>query len=241
VITEKLEKLGLNKKEAQIYLAALESGETNIEGLSKKSKIKRTTVYDIVESLKEKGLLSSTFSKKKKYIFANDPRKINEKLDEQKAIFRKLMPELLSISNLIEKKPRIKIFEREEGLKEIYLNILRYPDRPIYTWASEEMFNFLDSDFLSDNFKKRMGSKIWTHVIAPNNEDMRKYKADGQKQLRITKLIDEQKYPIGVEVDLYAGYKVGILLFNEKIALLIESKKLHDGLKSIFDFNWDNC
>ena len=111
VITEKLEKLGLNKKEAQIYLAALESGETNIEGLSKKSKIKRTTVYDIVESLKEKGLLSSTFSKKKKYIFANDPRKINEKLDEQKAIFRKLMPELLSISNLIEKKPRIKIFD----------------------------------------------------------------------------------------------------------------------------------
>ena len=68
VITEKLEKLGLNKKEAQIYLAALESGETNIEGLSKKSKIKRTTVYDIVESLKEKGLLSSTFSKKKKYM-----------------------------------------------------------------------------------------------------------------------------------------------------------------------------
>jgi len=44
-----LEKLGLNEKEARVYLALLELGESNIQGLSAKSSVKRTTVYDILE------------------------------------------------------------------------------------------------------------------------------------------------------------------------------------------------
>jgi len=60
MLNKELEKIGLSKKEAKVYLACLELSEATIGQISKKSGVKRTTVYDIVESLKEKSLISSS-------------------------------------------------------------------------------------------------------------------------------------------------------------------------------------
>ena len=49
---EKLEQIGLDPKEAKVYLAMLELGETTVARIAQKSKIKRTTAYDLVDSLK---------------------------------------------------------------------------------------------------------------------------------------------------------------------------------------------
>ncbi|MFH0854627.1 MAG: helix-turn-helix domain-containing protein, partial [bacterium] len=55
-----LQQIGLSDKEASVYLAALELGPTNIQALTKKSAIKRSTVYDIIKNLKNHGLMSET-------------------------------------------------------------------------------------------------------------------------------------------------------------------------------------
>ncbi|OGF20302.1 hypothetical protein A2Y83_02925 [Candidatus Falkowbacteria bacterium RBG_13_39_14] len=58
-------KLGFNEKEAKIYLAALELGETVIQRISKKSGVNRTSAYHVIARLKEKGLMR-TITKRKK-------------------------------------------------------------------------------------------------------------------------------------------------------------------------------
>lgn len=60
-----LKNAGLNTKEATTYLSILELGEASMGQLVKKSKLKRTTLYDLVESLKEKGLISTAKQGKK--------------------------------------------------------------------------------------------------------------------------------------------------------------------------------
>ena len=75
-LIKNLEKLNLADKEAKVYLALLELGEANIQRISNKSKIKRTTVYDVIEDLKEKGLVGTSKRKKRNYFFAENPRVI---------------------------------------------------------------------------------------------------------------------------------------------------------------------
>ena len=241
MILEKLQKIGLTDREAKIYTSLLELGETNVQKISNKAKIKRTTVYNIINTLKEKGLTSTIIRKKRKYYIASDPRDLGYKLEERKQIINNLMPELLSISNLIDKKPKIKFFEGEEGLKEIYYDTLNYPDKPLWAWVTSDVWQILDENFRESYLRDRVKKGIWAYVIAPNDKILiNDYKKFDNKYLRITRIENNPTFSIEVEIDLYGGNKIGIMAFKEKIGIIIESQKLFDTLKSIFDVSWNN-
>ncbi len=239
MLFKELEKLGLNEKEAKVYLALLELGEANIQQISKKSGVKRTTVYDIIESLKNIGLLNSLVKGKKTVYFAENPERIEEKLEEKKNVITKILPELLAVANLMDKKPKIKYFEGTEGIKNIYRDTLDYPNQELLAWVPAEAITDFDENFLNEYYlAKRIEKKIWVRAIAPNKEYMQKYKGMDEKSLRRTKLIPMEKFPIEVEINLYGKNKIGIMSFSEKIGLIIESKKIYNTLKSIFEMNW---
>ena len=240
MIYEKLQKIGLNEKEAKIYASLLELGETSIQRISKKSKIKRTTIYNTIDSLKEKGLVSTILKNKRRYYVASDPRELEFKLEEQKNALKNLMPELLSITNLIDKKPKIKYFDGEEGIKEIYLDTLNYPEKPLWAWVTSEIWQVIDDNFIQSYLNNRVKKGIWAYVIAPKNNVIENYKKLDNKYLRQTRLETSPDYSIEVEIDLYGGNKIGIMAFKEKIGLIIESQKIYNTLKSIFDVAWKN-
>ena len=239
MLLKELNKLGLNEKEAKVYLALLELGEGNIQEISKKSAIKRTTAYDIIQSLKDKGLISSVNKNKKNLFFAENPEKIEGILEEKKNTLKRIMPELLSITNLIDKKPKIKYYEGTEGIKDVYRDTLTYSGQELLAWVSEEAITAFDEDFLNDYYlPTRINKKIWVRAIAPDKEYMQKFKGLDEKFLRKTKLIPENEYSLDVEINLYGKNKIGIMSFKEGFALIIESKKIYTTLKSVFEMNW---
>lgn len=240
MIIDKLQKLGLNEKEAKVYLATLELGETNINRIATKAKISRTTTYDIIDSLKNKGLISSTIKDKKRYYSATDPHFFIDKIDQEKNTLKTILPELLSVSNLIDRKPKIKFYEGVEGMKEIYLDTLKYPDTQLYAWVTDKVFGVFEDEFINFYLKKRIDSKILARVIAPNRKILKEYQSLDKINLRQTKIDDDLDFYIGIEIDLYGGKKIGIMAFEEKIGLLIESEKIFNALKSIFDMSWKN-
>lgn len=235
-----LAKLGLNEKEAKVYLALLELGESNIQGLSIKSSVKRTTVYDVLESLKEKGLITEMTKNKKNVIVAEDPRKIENILDEKKDTLKRMLPELLSITNVLDNKPKIKFYEGISGIKEVYRDTLNYPDQELLAWVSEEAIHSFDNDqkFLDYYLEKRKDKKIWVRAIAPKNEEMEKYKKLDEKSLRRTRLVSQEEFPFEVEINLYGKRRIGIMSFGEKIGLIVESEKIFKTLQSTFELLW---
>ncbi len=241
MLEKKLENLGLNPKEAKVYLALLELGEANIQSISKKSSVKRTTVYDVIDSLKEKGLVGSSVHGKKTFYFAEEPQSIINKIKEKERMAKEIMPELLSIANLLEKKPKIKFFEGEEGIKEVYLDTLNYPHSELVAWVTKEATDSFTSEFLHNHYlPQRIKKKIWVRAIASDDKAMQKYKKEDKKFLRQTKLVSNKKYPFTVEINLYGDNKIAIMSFKEKIGLIIESQKIYTTLKSIFELQWDS-
>ena len=71
-----LQNLGLTEKEARIYLAALELGPSTVQEIAKKTGLIRTTVYNQIKILSEKGLLSELQEGKKRLIISQDPDRL---------------------------------------------------------------------------------------------------------------------------------------------------------------------
>lgn len=238
MIKEKLSNLGLTDAEIKVYLAALELGEANIASLAKKSGVKRTTTYLVVESLKDKDMMNSLRKGSKVLFYAGDPRKLKEKLEERQKLLDKTIPELLAIANYLDKKPKITFFEGLGCLKDVYRDTLRYSEKEMLAWVSEEAFRALDQEFIDYYIQERIKKRIWVRAIAPNTPETQEYKKTEEKSLRKTKLADANTFPIKVEIDLYGINKIGIIAFEEKIGLIIESEKIYTTLKSVFEMNW---
>jgi len=240
MLVSELKKLNLSEKEARLYLALLELGEANLQDISNKSKIKRTTVYDILDSLKEKGLISTTKKGKRIYYYAENPKVIETIFKEKINVLHSVLPELLSVANLIDKKPKIQFFEGEEGIKNIYRDTLEYKNHEILAWVSPEAIDYFDIDYLWKEYvPQRLKNKIWTRTFAPNTKEMKYVQGYDTKHLRQTKLVNfEDGLFFEVEINLYGGTKIGIMSFQEDFGLIVESKKIHNTLKAIFELQW---
>jgi len=78
-----LNQIGLEEKEAEVYLAALELGPATIQDIARKSEINRTTVYQMLKNLKSQGLISETTSGKRKLILAAEPANLKRILKQR--------------------------------------------------------------------------------------------------------------------------------------------------------------
>jgi len=236
---KELEKLNFEPKEASVYVAMLELGETSIERIARKAKVSRTSVYHIIDSLKDKGYVEMTKKSKKTFYYAQNPNRIGEMLDEKKVILNRIIPGLLSITNTIEKKPQIRYFEGTEGIREIYKDTLKYHNQETLVWTTEDVLKYFDADWLWDYYVvKRVENKIWQRTIAPDIAYAKELGEKDQKHLRQMKFISSQDFPMYVDITLYGGRFVGIMSFKDGIGLIIESEGVYKSLKSVFEINW---
>ncbi len=241
MLVNKLEKAGLSNKEARVYLAALELGETTIARLAQKSGVKRATVYLMVDSLKEKGLLSSVKKKNKDLYFAEDPRILEKNLEEKQEALHKMMPEILSIANFLDKKPTVRYFEGQSGMIETFQDMLNYPDQEILAWYNE---NFLMAEFYKTYFFERFiparkKNKIWVRTILPDNAELRSFAKKGSAYLNQARFVTNAKFNLKSSIGIYGKNKVQISSYKDEIGMIIESEDIHDSLKSIFEVMWE--
>ena len=246
MIESSLKKYGLSTKEIKVYLATLELGSSSILEISKKSGINRATTYVITESLIERGLASSITKGKKRYFVSEDPKKLLTKLEERKLKvddqineIKKLIPQLESIFNRSESKPRVKMYEGIDGLYKIYEDTL-VEKKDIYAFigVSEGMAT-MGKRLQANYVPQRIKAGIKAHVIASDTKVSRIFQNKDKENFRETRLIPEDKYPFSIEVDIYSN-KVAFISFKKRelIGVIIESSEIAKTMKSIFDLSW---
>lgn len=235
---DELKKAGLSENEAKVYLAALELGETSVYRLAKKSGVKRTTTYLAVENLKEKRLMGEFHRNNVVICYAENPKKLTEHLEERKKSLEKIMPELLAFTNLIDRKPKIQFYEGRESYKEVFKNVLKYPDSEMLATFNEKFFNY-DDFFVSYFIPKRKEKKIWARILFHDNPELRDLKLREQELFFKSKLVPSEKFKVEIEMVIYGKNKVGFVSYDEEIAIIIESQKIHDTQKSFFEVIWE--
>jgi predicted DNA-binding transcriptional regulator len=77
-LEETLEKLGLNEKEAKVYLALLELGQDTVQNIAQRASITRPTTYNILDALVKKGLTTQVDQDSEKLLAVVPEETVND-------------------------------------------------------------------------------------------------------------------------------------------------------------------
>ena len=154
MIQELFKKLGFSDKEIDIYLVILQNGKISPNDLAKITKIKRTTVYSVVNELKNKGVVSQDFSQAKTYIAALPPediiniiKKEEKEIERKKGVINELVAELKNITGEVKYSiPKIRFISEEELESFLYKQTEKWNESMLKT---EPLWNgFQDNSFV---------------------------------------------------------------------------------------------
>lgn len=129
-----LESFGLDPEEARVYLTMIRMGNTTVLEISRRTEIKRGTVYHIVNRLIEKNLVKALVLGKKNYYVAEDPRRMSAMLEERKKELDEIVPFLKEQYRLREDTPNIYFYEGREGVERVYEEILKLESKKEALW-----------------------------------------------------------------------------------------------------------
>jgi sugar-specific transcriptional regulator TrmB len=96
-VYKRLETLGLNKNQSNTYLSLLELGKGTVVEIARYSGVNRTTVYDNLESLRKKELITVGIEYGKRYFYAESPESLKLLLNDRIEETSQLMKQLQSI------------------------------------------------------------------------------------------------------------------------------------------------
>lgn len=114
---EILKPLGLTVIETKTYLTLLEIGKSLAGTIAERAHLHRRNVYDALERLLQKGLVSYVISNNKRYWNAVHPERIIEIIKENEELISSALPELISKFSNSKLKQTVEVFEGLGGMK----------------------------------------------------------------------------------------------------------------------------
>ncbi len=240
-----LEQLGLTRNEVKVYLALVDIGQTTTSAIIKNTGINTSKVYESLERLLRKGIVSYTIIKNKKHWQAEDPARIRDYITAEKQAIRKkedfasaIIADLTIRKNIHHDTTTYKIYEGIKGVKtarENVLNVLHKGDTFYLILANYPQDERLES-FWVEFQKKRAQQGI--HVKYIINDTLTKA-AHIRKPLPLTTV----KYvnpdilsPTWTEI--YGDYvSIGVLGENPSV-FVIHNAAVAKGFLNYFNFLW---
>ncbi len=245
--TRILTKLGLSEKQAIVYSALLELGESSMTDIARRSKLKRPTVYLIIEELEILGIVSMVLKGKKKIYSAAHPNRIGELLRFRERQFNEILPSLVAKYGSLSEKPRVQMFEGVTAVRDAY--------RDIFKSISEKNEGVLWFGDLSA-IQERFPEIIKEYKILLNSKPNIKIRELIYGNDKAEKLVEEiktnikrQNYEIKflkIKTDFFGltdqciiGDKViSFSLSKEIFMLVVESQELAKTQKGVFEILW---
>ena len=240
-----LQEIGLTDKESLVYLALLQVDNSSVVDIGKKTGIKRTTVYVVLDTLAKKGLVSETTINSKTQYQAESPERLQTYIERQKLVLdereRRLgdvISQIKSIQRGTGEKPVVKYFEGKDGILNINQEIYdeEVDGSPVYMVYSKDL---LDDIFESKDMEKyrhrRIEKGIKSKVLFNYSKGDRPSDSTGERVK-----VDEKKYPFTCDISIYKD-SVRISILGKRLSgIFIRSQDLADTLKSLFNLSFDN-
>jgi sugar-specific transcriptional regulator TrmB len=230
---EELREIGLTKNESKVYLAMLRLKNALAGQIAEKSGVHRRNVYDALERLTEKGLVSYVYGRKRKYFKAEPPQNLMRLIEIKREILSEGMPKLNSMFQEYTPEVNVRVYSGKESLKNILEDQLK--TRTEILVYGKSVGNAPELRFYFPQYKmKRVKKKI--NIRAILNESSRKT----EKKFPFAKikyLPDDFIGPISTSI--YDG-KIAIMLMLETTTIIIiENKKLYESYKKYFKLIWN--
>ncbi len=238
---ELLQELGFTPREIKVYLALLELGSTTVGPIATKSKLQSSKIYETLEKLKEKGLVSYVIISKTKHFQASDPKEILNILDEKRRKFKDLLEELKLKQKYSESKQISTVYEGFKSFKALFNKILDELNHGDEYWAfafKNEYRSPSASIFLS-NFHKKLEDKKIDDKVLGHTSVKKIINKSFEKNKNINIRFTKNETPLGV---IIIKNKVINLIWGERpTAIEITSEQIYKQYRNFFLELWTNA
>lgn len=235
--------LGLGEVEGKVYIALLELGGGYVSSVARTAKLPRVNCYHTLEKLTEKGLVNYVTRGKIRYYSPEPPQKIVSILENRVQYARKTLPELLSITNTLALKPKIKYYEGLEGVKNIMQDTLT-AKKELLGYSNLQGVSEIFGEFVKNYGSQKMKKQIKTRLICPSSEDAfeyvkKSYPKDFPPDLIEILFVNPREFWFENEIMIYDD-KVAVISLNkdELNGMIFESPVYARSQRAIFNLAW---
>jgi sugar-specific transcriptional regulator TrmB len=240
-IKEILQNTGLREKEAAIYLAILELGESTVSKIAKKARIKRPTCYVVLQSLIEKGLAVKVMREERALFFAGRPKMLVTEAEMNLREIKRIVPQLESMTENQEGKPRVMIYEGREDIDRAYDDAFISKGENLYISTVN-----LAIDLFPRSYKKFL-NKLPTadtkfREIVDDSEDGHDYAKKVSKthgvRYRDIRFIPKEFLPFEADIGIFGNNVVITSLKKDYFTVRIESIEVSNAFRVVFEMMW---
>ncbi|HII72192.1 TPA: hypothetical protein HA265_05550 [Candidatus Woesearchaeota archaeon] len=228
-----LEEIGLTPSEAKIYLVLMEKGASLAGSISRNTGIHRRSVYDSIERLIQKGLVSYIKKNNRKYFEAADPERLIEILHKKEEDIREALPQMKLLQQMSGQRNETLFFRGKAALKTAFEDQLESEE--ILIWGATPKANEIIPYYFPHFDRNRVKKKI--KVKALFNEEDRKNEYVKKIPLSEVKFVPKE-VASDTAVNIY-GRNVCIICWKQDpIAIIIREEAIAEGFRNYFEFMW---
>ncbi len=235
-----LRSTGLDDQRAEIYLAALSKGEASATELADALKIGRTTIYDNLRVLEERGFVKTVLQGKRKLFVPLHPKELMKKVESQKEQLKDLLPDFLSVYAEKSSHPFVQTFTGAFAAREVFNDILETTKKEyVYFSPPGETIQTIDRGFIEKWIATRVKKGIKSRSLRVKTKEMPtdaifNAEAEYLRKIRFLPGYVDLKSAIYIYEN-----NIGIISTKkEGSAFIIHSPDLAESLKQIFELMW---
>jgi len=242
--TDILRKIGLTENEIKIYLHLLKSGSSTAYEIGKQTGIYRVHVYDKLEQLMDKGLVTHVYRGAKKYFQATHPSKIKHYLEDQKRVLEvqeqavdSILPELEAMTRIPKEDTFVEVFKGNEGLKYFLKDIIKTKKEVLITGIDDQKYQDALSIFMKQYFRDLRNNNIKERVITLKKLGVFLFEKELAPTTHYRFLTEKQFNPTNTFV---YGNKVVIVTWGTPVmAVMIKNEAIAETYRNHFEHLWN--
>jgi len=246
-IKKLLSLFNLKDIEMDIFEKILESGSVSATELARATNITRTSVYDYLARLKDRGLVTQTLKGGLRKYNVEPPEKIQIILAEQEkslALAQEAIADLKSVygKSQARLRPYLQLFEGREELQQMMKDLLLYQNITVCAyWPILDIIKLLTPQFVEEFHKERVKRNIilktiWSQTQTPSLKQYPFLKIGSQDKREV------RLAPKGVDFSLgYTLYENKVRFISssrESFGFLITSNEFAQMMRGQFNVIW---
>lgn len=244
---EILRKMGLSEGEVKVYKALLELGATSINNIHEKVGVDRRNIYDILNKLIERGLVSYFDEDGKRVFRISSPDKLVSYIEEKKSELEgvkkeinSVLPEIKQVFNSKKEELKAEIFRGVEGMKAVWDDLINYNE---IHWIGSGLYVPLRFPAFWDDWnKRRMKKKVGSYHLFRDDkrEAVKNRKGFDKNSITDWKFLPPE-FSGNPTVTVVYGSKVAQMILGENInVFVIQNKELAENYRLYHKYLWDN-
>jgi len=231
-----LKEYGLTNKEIEVYLALLPLGSINLQKIAKKINLPRTTIYNTLNYLFSKGLVSKIIKGHVTFFEATEPKKLINDMEEKKKLIISALPELEGLKKQLKESSSVEIYEGFKGISTILAEVFREKQQIYYFGSYSKSVEILKH--LPEHAANiRLINKIPAKIIIEKFDEPRFHEKDYKKITELRFLESLKDFPCMIFI---FGERVALYTVKgDLVGIIIKNKEVSQAIKIIFDVYWN--